>query len=513
MKAVIYPRVSTLEQAEGTSLEVQERICREWCAARGIEVVRVFLERGESAKTADRKQLLAALTYIRETRDIDFFVVYRLDRFARQSRDYFNLIADLAEVGCRLVSATEPIDHETPAGRLMASLLAAQAQFDNEVRAERARLGMQQVVRRGGWAWRPPIGFRLVRRPDGVPTLTHDPVWAPIVRRIFEDFARDGTTQTALLRHAASLGLRVSKQTLRKMLANPVYCARVRTRLADGGEIKPDWEPIVSRDTWDAVQARLAGSPQRGVTHLKHRPEFILKGYLYCAQCGRKMTGYFATGRHGRRYPYYGCPGGCSNQLLPLAQMNEEFEALLERCHMPADAFERFRAIVKEHCATAAQKAVEAERAKTEARARAKREQEKLLTLLLADTIDEITYRTRLARIQAEVAELDRGIAADADEFRDLDATLSFARIMLLEPLNFWRKAGAEVKLAFLALWFSGGIAFDRKLKVRTALKLKAPETSGEISGAGLNWHPSSPDIRTAIEFLRRIEDIRRMCG
>jgi DNA invertase Pin-like site-specific DNA recombinase len=39
MKAAIYRRVSTSGQEDGTSLDVQERECREYAAKQGYEVV------------------------------------------------------------------------------------------------------------------------------------------------------------------------------------------------------------------------------------------------------------------------------------------------------------------------------------------------------------------------------------------------------------------------------------------------------------------------------------------
>ena len=54
---VIYCRVSSKEQIEGTSLESQELACREFARSKGIAIQRIFVGRGESAKFADRPEL------------------------------------------------------------------------------------------------------------------------------------------------------------------------------------------------------------------------------------------------------------------------------------------------------------------------------------------------------------------------------------------------------------------------------------------------------------------------
>src|SRR5207249_445439 len=53
-KAVIYCRVSTKEQTQNLSLPTQRRACEQYCDRHGLEVVRVFVEEGESAKTTER---------------------------------------------------------------------------------------------------------------------------------------------------------------------------------------------------------------------------------------------------------------------------------------------------------------------------------------------------------------------------------------------------------------------------------------------------------------------------
>ena len=54
--AIIYTRVSSEEQIAGTSLDFQEKQCREYCKQKGIEVLEVFREEGASAKTATRAE-------------------------------------------------------------------------------------------------------------------------------------------------------------------------------------------------------------------------------------------------------------------------------------------------------------------------------------------------------------------------------------------------------------------------------------------------------------------------
>lgn len=125
--AVIYARVADPKQMEKLSLGTQEKICREYCERNDIVVDRVFIEKGDSAKTADRTEFQVMLGYCRQNKNrLDFVVVYTVNRFARNSEDRFAVAGFLRRLGMCLRSATEPID-ETPAGKFVESMLAAVA--------------------------------------------------------------------------------------------------------------------------------------------------------------------------------------------------------------------------------------------------------------------------------------------------------------------------------------------------------------------------------------------------
>jgi site-specific DNA recombinase len=67
--AVIYVRVSTDEQADGPlNLSNQEQKCRYYCGQKGFPVVRVFIDPGESARTADRPEFQQMLAYCKTHR-------------------------------------------------------------------------------------------------------------------------------------------------------------------------------------------------------------------------------------------------------------------------------------------------------------------------------------------------------------------------------------------------------------------------------------------------------------
>lgn len=205
--AVIYIRVSTKEQTENLSLSTQLKACEEYCQRQGFEVLAHFREEGESAKSADRTELQNLLKYCRTHKGkVHFVVVFNLTRFAREKYDHFALRAHLKSLGISLRSATEPID-DTSTGKLMEGVLAAFAQFDNDVRSDRTRAGMRAALELGRWTFLAPIGYLNAPRSNGA-SLTIDPERGPLVRRAFEDFAIGRFTQEDVRATVTRLGLR-----------------------------------------------------------------------------------------------------------------------------------------------------------------------------------------------------------------------------------------------------------------------------------------------------------------
>jgi DNA invertase Pin-like site-specific DNA recombinase len=207
--AVIYIRVSTKEQTENLSLTTQLRACEDYCRREGLDVLARFKEEGESAKTADRTELQKLLTFCRTNKGrAHFVVVFNLTRFARDKYDHFALRSHLQSHGISLRSATEPID-DTSTGKLMEGVLAAFAQFDNDVRSDRTRAGMRAALELGRWVFLAPLGYINAPRALGK-SLMLDVERAPLVRRVFEEYATSRFNKQQILEQATAWGLRKS---------------------------------------------------------------------------------------------------------------------------------------------------------------------------------------------------------------------------------------------------------------------------------------------------------------
>lgn len=308
-KAIVYLRVSSTKQVEhGGSLDTQERICLDYADKNGFVVDPadgIFREEGESAKTADRTQLIAMMRYVEKHRsEIEAVIFYRIDRLSRQVSDYHLLKAHFKKYGVQLVSAGEVIV-DSPTGRFIETVTAANAQLDNEVRGERAKNGMEDAVRAGRFVWKAPVGFQNVVV-AGKKNVAPEEPQAGFVARGFR-LVDGGYSATEALAAIDRDGFRqrngrpVALSLWSKVLHNPLYCGQIK---AFGRVTRGNFTPVVDEELFNRVQAVLDGRHVTG-TYQKQREDFPLRRFLVCA-CGKRLTGSNSRG-NGGVYAFYRC--------------------------------------------------------------------------------------------------------------------------------------------------------------------------------------------------------------
>ena len=194
--AVIYVRVSTKEQAEkdgdpeGYSIPAQREGCQRKAVSLNAAVIETFVDRGESAKTADRPALQDMLQFVAENH-VDYVIVHKVDRLARNRADDVAINLALRKAGTRLVSVTENID-ESPSGTLLHGIMSSIAEFYSQNLANEVMKGTMQKVRQGGTPSLAPIGYlNVTKRVDGheVRTVEVYRLRGPLVAWAFEAYA------------------------------------------------------------------------------------------------------------------------------------------------------------------------------------------------------------------------------------------------------------------------------------------------------------------------------------
>ena len=146
----IYVRVSTSSQNE----EGQRREIQKWINANGITNVRWFTDI-ESGDTLDRPQF-EQLHKLIFNGVVTSVVVWKLDRLSRSLRDGIATLCSWCDKGIRVVSASQQIDFSGTVGKMIASILFAIAEIEQETRRERQAAGIAVAKERGVYKGRQP---------------------------------------------------------------------------------------------------------------------------------------------------------------------------------------------------------------------------------------------------------------------------------------------------------------------------------------------------------------------
>ena len=139
MAVGIYRRVSSTKGQETRS---QEPHLQTWAKAQPDEVV--WYRDRFTGTTMDRPGLDWLLADVRSGK-ISKVCVWRLDRLGRTAKGLLTLLDELRVLGVGFVSLREGFDLSTPAGRLMAGVLASVAAYETEVRKERQLAGIAKA--------------------------------------------------------------------------------------------------------------------------------------------------------------------------------------------------------------------------------------------------------------------------------------------------------------------------------------------------------------------------------
>ena len=465
MNGVIYCRVSTKEQAEGTSLESQKQACLEYAVRQHIRILKLFIEEGESAKFADRTELLKLVDFCRQKQHrVQALIVWKIDRFARNVVDHFQIKTLLAKHGVTIHSVTEPIDAK-PEGRLMETILAGFAQFDNDIRALRCKEGMRRKIEEGLYPWRPPLGYRSASghkvkktQPD-VP----DPERFSIIREAWRRFLTGTYRKADLLRFFQSRGLttregRASRaQLVDKIFANKYY-AGILMEPWSRTEYPGRHEPMITPEEFALAQQIL--NPRRNSKpHQRANPDFPLRSLLCCASCGGFLTGSWTRGRGGR-YPYYWCKhNGCPRRarMLRREKLHQEFDQLLTGVipkpqHLPKLEARTLAVLAQ----LRADEQVQSERLRRRLH-RLERENQQLIAMRRRELISDDEFLRSHHRLDDQMQALKATLATSGAT--SLDATQIHDVLAFLADLPYlWRELDPDLRTRFNRVLFPEGV-------------------------------------------------------
>lgn len=479
MKSVAYIRVSTDEQVHGTSLSMQHNACLEFARSNGwnLDARDIFRDEGESAKAMNRPQLLAMLEFCRKHKGkIDKCIVWKLDRFARNSDDHVMIRAILRKNGVSLVSVTEPID-ESPTGKLMETVLSGFAQFDNEIRTHRTTEGMKKRLEQGGWPHDAPIGYIKSRTTQGVTSIAPDPLMALIVKEFLETFSTGQYTIKAAAQLAFDMKIRARNgkprtwQTTKNMLQNPIYAGYIESKYTSGKRYTGLHKALISDEIFQKNQRILEG---KKIIQVKANESNypLRRDFLKCAYCDKFVTGSAPRG-NGGLYPRYNClhcrasvlkkPVGCGTE-----KVHEEFRILLSRIHYKDNRIKLFKQLVLARWCDEYDHALKTAHQVTQEISSLQKERSATIRKFTRDQISFDDKEAVLKEIDKDIADLEsKKIEADIHA-EQREKIVDMAILFMQNPSEFWNRAPVQIQKRVQRIIFPEGLAYDFEKGFRT---------------------------------------------
>jgi site-specific DNA recombinase len=317
----MYLRVSSDEQRDRETIEIQRDFLEEYCRLYGLKIAEIYADDDISGTIPlhERPEGSRLLVDARARKFSTLLVYYRLDRLGRSLLVIVDAHDRLQSAGVSLRSAREPIDTSNPLGRLIFQMLASFSEYEREIIGERTRAGFHRALRNGKFPGRLPYGYRLLPDERGLEIVEEE---AAVVREIIANIAEDSTLYAESKRlndeRIPSPGRRYksgerkhgptwSRTTVADLIHKSAYSGVHRVQIGKEGEIiEREVPPIVDPGLQKRALAALETNKRRASPMRKNARKYLLSGLVRCGVCGFACSG-CTTPDNSKDYRYYRC--------------------------------------------------------------------------------------------------------------------------------------------------------------------------------------------------------------
>ena len=273
---------------------------------------------------------------------IDIVLTKSIQRFARNTVDLLNTVRHLKDIGVEVRFEKEHISSLSEDGELLLTLLASFAQEESRSISENIKWATVKRFEQGipngrfqiyGYRWE---GDHLVIQPEE----------AEIVRLIYDNFLK-GLSAESTEKQLEEMGVKSLKgghfgnTSIRQILGNITYTGNLlfqkeyvvdpisKKSKKNNGELPQYWventhEPIISMETYKAVQDEKARRRELGVFANWSIPTTCFTSKIKCGNCGANYRCQSTTRKDGTRNRSWYCTGPrdkCQNPARDTARL------------------------------------------------------------------------------------------------------------------------------------------------------------------------------------------------
>jgi len=456
---VVYTRVSGKDQVENMSLETQRKACLQYAQRHGYTIVKNFGATNESATTDERTEFKAMISYVKKSRErISYILIASLERFSRNDNAIW-LSNELRKLGIEIVSVSQPIDTTNPSGQMQQKMLFLFGEYDNILRKQKCTAGIKEMLLRGNWPTRPPLGYDSVK--IGAERTIVINAKGKVLRQAFEWKMSEGLSFDAIRIRLAQKGITLCKQRVAAILRNPFYCGLIAHNMLDGAVVPGNHEPLISKELFLKINGILENN-NHGYTVKEENEHLPLKRFVRCEKCNQFLHGYIVK---KKQIHYYKCSTlGCGTNRNAHV-LNQRFADLLEyfRLDLSSEVLHLIKqqaiATFHQHTKGYQDEYIVLQQKQRELETKIARLEERLI----AEELPSELYYKYVAKYNEEKEVIEEQLSKGAVQVSNLDACIDTALDFAINLPKKWLSASYHIKQRVQFLLFPEGMSYNRE--------------------------------------------------
>ncbi|NDW13526.1 recombinase family protein [Bacteroides sp. 214] len=505
MNVIIYCRVSSDEQAEGTSLDYQEKSLRAYCYNNHYTVVACRKE-DFSAKHHDlcRPEMKWIYDYCKRNKNsVKQILFLRWDRFTRNAEFAFTYIRKFSEIGVSVNSIENPIDFNSSDWSTLIGVYCGSAQAENSKISKRTRDGIRETLLKGKCANKAPRGYINVRTDKHSTHVEIDESKALQIRSIFKEVAKGLETPCCIRRRIAK---NIPESSFFDMLRNPFYIGKIRVPAYKDEPmqiISGKHEALIDEATFGKVQEILDGSRKKLPKLSKAiNPDLFLRKFLTCPVCGHSLTGATSSG-NGGKYTYYNCSHNAKHLRVRAEEVNEGFAKYVSCLKANKAIMQLYTEILKELQDDSKKELKNEEKKLKEELSRISQRMDNTEDKYLDGELNKEQYSRIIERYKKEVLTLEQRIKTFQTPSRSsIEPKLEYSICLINNIDRYLRDAPVSVKIKLIGSMFPEKVEFDGKEyrtnsynKVLDLIYQQTNELRGKKKESGENFSTLSASV------------------
>jgi site-specific DNA recombinase len=482
-KCLGYDRVSTINQRDnGLSLETQKTQILKKIEELGGELAEpIFEDGGITGTSIEKRPAIQALMARCAKKDIDYIVVQDSSRISRNTLEYLVIKQTLKQYGTAIVPLTGAISSDIgPMGEVMDEMIAVVHSIVPRLTSYKVKQTGAEKFAAGYYPSVAPLGYLNVVNKN--PTNSYDkriiepnPQISPFITQGFKLYATQQHTIFSIREYLHNNGVRgksgrpLAYSHMHNILKNPFYWGWMRW---GGHEGMGKHEPLIDKPTFDLVQQILSRRGENGVRQRKHN--FLLRGVIYCNQCGRRYTAEWHVNKkkfahRGGKIGYYHCAGvgrvgKCKSTYVEIDELEDQVRQEVAKLEFSPEFVEAVKRNIRKVYEEANGRVKLAKKAAYNRRDALEIKREKLEEALLDGTITSDRYKVLNAKIEGEMLDVQKELT-DINKIRTIDIGIIDDVLALTKDIaSTYDKAGTNARRAFLNFFFDKMMVENKKV-------------------------------------------------